>query len=160
MTIFFSKGTRLRIPLGRQSPILFGGSLALAMRAPLYLLISMIHHRLGITMVTSRRYFLAADPRIECVIAPFDFGIFTHNKSPKFLSKFCYGFCCSRILYSVRFGANSPEYFRTERTMSPQATVSRRRLRKLEMLLALKKPCDPQRLARRQPVFVVCSIFT
>jgi hypothetical protein len=33
-------------------------------------------------MVTPRRYFLTANPRIERVIAPFYFRILTHHKSP------------------------------------------------------------------------------
>lgn len=40
-------------------------------------------------MITSRRDFLAANPWIECMIAPFYFRIFTHHKSPKFRASLC-----------------------------------------------------------------------
>src|SRR4051794_7889278 len=37
----------------------------------------------------SRRDFLAANPWIECMIAPFYFRIFTHYKSPKIRALLC-----------------------------------------------------------------------
>jgi hypothetical protein len=55
----------------------------------LHFFISVIHHCFGIAMITSRRDFLAANPGIECMIAPFYFRIFTHHKSPKFRASLC-----------------------------------------------------------------------
>ena len=58
-----------------------GRALALAVRSPLHLAISMIHHGLGVAVIAARRDFLAPDPRIERVIAPFDVAVFTHDNA-------------------------------------------------------------------------------
>jgi hypothetical protein len=39
----------------------------------------MIHHGLGVAVVAARRDFLAPDPRIERVIAPFNFAVLHIN---------------------------------------------------------------------------------
>jgi hypothetical protein len=38
----------------------------------------MIHHLLGVAVIAARRDFLAPDPRVERVIAPFNFAILSH----------------------------------------------------------------------------------
>jgi hypothetical protein len=39
----------------------------------------MIHHGLGVAVIAARRDFLAPDPRIERVIAPFNFAVLHIN---------------------------------------------------------------------------------
>lgn len=51
-----------------------------AMRPPLHFAITTIHHRLSVTMIATRRNVLATDPRIECMIAPFNFCVFAHGR--------------------------------------------------------------------------------
>jgi hypothetical protein len=59
-------------------PIFVWGPLALPMRSPFHFPVPVIHHRLGVAMIATRWNFLAADPRIKCIIAPFDLWFFTH----------------------------------------------------------------------------------
>ena len=59
-------------------------------------------------MIASRRNFLAADPWIERMIAPFYFRIFTHHKSPKLIfgaSELSPPAALDHILYKFGFGA-------------------------------------------------------
>jgi hypothetical protein len=41
----------------------------------------MIHQGLGIAVIAARRDMLAPNPRVERVIAPFNFAVFTHGNS-------------------------------------------------------------------------------
>ena len=44
----------------------------------------MIRHVLGVAVIAARRDFLAPDPRVERVIAPFNLAILTHDNTPLF----------------------------------------------------------------------------
>jgi hypothetical protein len=41
----------------------------------------MIHQVLGVAVIAARRDFLAPDPRIERMIAPFNLAVFTHGNT-------------------------------------------------------------------------------
>ena len=49
------------------------GADAPAMRAPLHLVVAVVHHRLGVAVIAAWRDLLAPDPRVERVVGPLDF---------------------------------------------------------------------------------------
>jgi hypothetical protein len=44
----------------------------------------MIRHVLGVAVIAARRDFLAPDPRVERVIAPFNFAVLSHFNNSVF----------------------------------------------------------------------------
>ena len=73
MAVLSFKGTRLHIPFERLIPIFLRSPLPFTVRPPFHFPVPVIHHRLGVAMVATGGYMLAADPRIKCMIGPLDF---------------------------------------------------------------------------------------
>jgi hypothetical protein len=55
--------------------------------------------RFGVAVIATGGYMLAADPRIECMIGPFDFRIFTHFESSYFAKPFCISERLSAVVF-------------------------------------------------------------
>ena len=76
----------------------------------------MIHQGLGIAVIAARRDMLAPNPRVERVIAPFNFAVFTHDTT------------CSKVGSQIKIDAINCSFtsanFRTvqARIISPESS--------------------------------------